>query len=331
FFSVSIFLCVFSEQNMPQAVYAEGVLKQPISQVSTKLAVSQTVKGYVTNGILKNIDTDVIIVNKAYFDVAKINLLNGAFFTDKDIQNKQQFAIIGENLAKKFYNGEIKENIENAYIYINDIKYKVVGIYKENASFIYNISFKNTEKIYVSSLPLELNDLQVEVLAAGNTNEFTDNILTKIKNENNIKVDTTDAIDLRNSVNLAWQLLYLTVIICAIKPMYYIFKKTILQVADIYSGKEKLKVKKLLFQIICCVFALISLFLLLKNVNIPSVYLPNNNIFDLSFYAQQMIDFSQHCLLKLTEYSLFTRNIFTLLIFSNIMTIMFWYNCSLKK
>ncbi|AUC17075.1 multidrug ABC transporter ATP-binding protein [Tenacibaculum sp. SZ-18] len=63
--------------------------------------------------------------------VQKKNLIYGRFLNQNDIKNKTKVTVIEENIYKQLF--EKNENPINQYIIINNVNYKVVGVYKSGA------------------------------------------------------------------------------------------------------------------------------------------------------------------------------------------------------
>jgi putative ABC transport system permease protein len=83
--------------------------------------------------------------------VQKKDLLYGRWLTGNDIKENSKVTIIAENIYKQLF--EKGENPIGEYISINDISYKVVGVYKEGASIDIDgdcafIPFTTFQKVY---------------------------------------------------------------------------------------------------------------------------------------------------------------------------------------
>jgi len=83
-------------------------------------------------------------------EVKKVTLLNGRFINQNDIKSKNKIAVISERVYTQLF--KEKEEVIGAYITLNDINFKVVGMFKRDngpgPEFDIHIPFTTYQKIY---------------------------------------------------------------------------------------------------------------------------------------------------------------------------------------
>ncbi|WP_242949476.1 ABC transporter permease [Clostridium pasteurianum] len=192
-------------------------------------------------------------------------------------------------------------------ISLNDENYKIVGVYRENQSFAYSISEDAYERVYVPytsySTKNKNESLFLDIFSTRETAKTT------YKNiNNNLSRTLGGGLSLYNIVNyttlkkISFQytrIFYFIIGICGIILLIKIALKYFKSLAAFF--KEKLKTnyfgeilrnnKKEIFftssKILLCLASIIIIFSLIKfNITIDNKYLPNDNIFEISFYRK---------------------------------------------
>ncbi|MFT8314416.1 MAG: ABC transporter permease [Clostridium sp.] len=266
------------------------------------------VKNKYGNSPGKKIKTKMVLTDENYFSLYPYKMIEGGKIDFLSVENGNKVAVISDILANNLFKST---KVIGDIITLNNENYKIVGVYKENQSFIYSTSEDGYERIYVPYTSYTTKDknqsLFLDIFSTRETVKVT------YKNINNNLIRTLGGnLSLYNMINYTTlkkisfqyaQILYFIIGICGIIFLIKIALKYF-KVLTVFF-KEKLKTnyfsqilinnkKEILFtssKILLCLASIVIIFNLIKfNITIDNKYLPNDNVFDISFYRKTIID-----------------------------------------
>ena len=94
-----------------------------VSEVSPVLSVNSKVKNYN-----KELETDIYGIEEKYNELNKVEIKDGRYIKQIDIDSSNKVVVLGSSMAKKLFNNE---DAIGKYIQIGDLSFKVVGIAKQ--------------------------------------------------------------------------------------------------------------------------------------------------------------------------------------------------------
>jgi len=262
------------------------------------------VKNKYGNSPGKKAKTKMVLTDENYFSLYPYKMIAGGKIDFLSVENGNKIVVISDVLANDLFKStKVVGNI----ISLNDENYKIVGVYRENQSFAYSISEDAYERVYVPytsySTKNKNESLFLDIFSTRETAKTT------YKNiNNNLSRTLGGGLSLYSIVNyttlkkISFQytrIFYFIIGICGIILLIKIALKYFKSLAAFF--KEKLKTnyfgeilrnnKKEIFftssKILLCLASIIIIFSLIKfNITIDNKYLPNDNIFEISFYRK---------------------------------------------
>jgi putative ABC transport system permease protein len=320
-FSTSTYLNYELNQDVPnmleyKKINSEGISFTKLNELKEKCKeliftgyseISCKVKNIYDVFPGKDIKTKVVMTDEKFFSLYPYEFIEGGKLDYLSVQNGNKVAVISDNLAIDLYKST---KVIGDIIYINDEKYKIVGVYRTNKSLAYNISDDGYERIIIPYSAYTLHDkkegLSIDVFTTmetgQNTSQKINNKLTKILGTN---LSEYNMFDYTLSKKISFQytrILYFSIgslcIVILIKVLIKYFKKFIT------SSKESLKtnyfwevikenkkeISTISIKVFLCLASIIVIFSLIKfNIAINDNYLPSDNIFDLDFYRETIV------------------------------------------
>ncbi|UZW16212.1 ABC transporter permease [Clostridium pasteurianum] len=266
------------------------------------------VKNKYGNSPGKKAKTKMVLTDENYFNLYSYKMIAGGKIDFLSVKNGNKIVVISDVLANDLFKStKVIGNI----ISLNDENYKIVGVYRENQSFAYSISEDGYERVYVPYTSYSTKNKNESLfLDIFSTRETSKNSYKNINN--NLSRTLGGSLSLYNIVNyttlkkISFQytrIFYFIIGICGIILLIKIALKYFKSLAAFF--KEKLKTnyfgeilrnnkKKILFassKILLCLVGVMIIFNLIQfNITIDNKYLPNDNIFDISFYRKTIID-----------------------------------------
>lgn len=155
-----------SDSVMMANVFSEVDQVIPIYRVGYKQVQTQN---YFTS-------TNIQAVIPAYFNMEPIDILQGRNLNQMDVELHRKVVVLAERDAKSLFKGE---NAINQFIFMDNIVYQVVGVYKTKSSWRTDafIPLSTAQKIYNNGNRLEEMIITVNGLTTEQANEeFNDRI-----------------------------------------------------------------------------------------------------------------------------------------------------------
>ncbi|EPY2285458.1 ABC transporter permease [Clostridium sporogenes] len=255
----------------------------------------------------REIKTKMVLTDENHYILYPNKIIRGGKIDYLSVKNGNNIAIISDVLATSLFKNV---NVIGNNININNEKYKIVGVYKNDKSLLYSASQDIYERVYVpyTSYKSTTKDgkIYLDIITTKETStngkKSIYNKLTKVVGD---KLDMYCAYNYTVSKKVIYEqirILYFimgtavivflgVIMIRHIKNMITFFKKSM---RDKYLKeiiKEKpWEVKIILGRIFFCLIAIIVIFNLIKfNIVFVDKYLPTENVFDIEFYRKVII------------------------------------------
>ncbi|MGO5074988.1 ABC transporter permease [Clostridium sporogenes] len=255
----------------------------------------------------REIKTKMVLTDENHFILYPNKIIRGGKIDYLSVKNGNNIAIISDVLATSLFKNV---NVIGNNININNEKYKIVGVYKNDKSLLYSASQDIYERVYVpyTSYKNIIKDRKnyLDTISAKETSTNGEksiyNKLTKVVGDKLgmycVYNYTVSKKVIYEQIRILYFIMGIVAIIVLgiimighIKKMIIFFKKSM---EDKYLKeiiKEKpWEVKIILGRILFCLIAVIVIFNLIKfNIVFVDKYLPTENVFDIEFYRKAII------------------------------------------
>ncbi|MCD8406166.1 ABC transporter permease [Tenacibaculum dicentrarchi] len=183
------FLPTLTDVKILKKEFKEIKLLAPRSQSN-----GQIVKGFKSGSF--DISGDYPILDQ----VQKKNLIYGRFLNENDILSKAKVTVIAEDIYKQLF--EKNEKPIGEYIKINNINYKVIGVYKESSSVNFDgacayIPFTTFQQVY--NMGDKIHWMMITANEGVDIKQLEKDVLLTLKNLHKVHPDDKKAF---GSVNL---------------------------------------------------------------------------------------------------------------------------------
>ena len=237
-----------------------------------------------------------VLVNENWFSDYKTEI-NGENISIQNIENRDKVAIIGSSLALKLF---FTTDAVGKKICIDGNQYTICGVICENESLINKFSADDKQRVYVPYTTSEnYGDRTVDMIVYDNS-VYTGAIVEQMDLPQYYSVNLNDKNQTLSSFE---HILYLAIFIgfsiIALKLWYRLSKKLFCKIKENLKTNyfnKSLKSIPVKYAMLVLVFVGIPVLLLVVfsicdfSIFIPSKYIPNDNIFDISHYINMIID-----------------------------------------
>ena len=240
-----------------------------------------------------------VLVNENWFTVYKAKI-NGKNISAQNIKNKDKVAVIGSQFALKLY---FTTDAVGKKININGSQYTICGVICENEGFINKLSSDSKQRVYIPYTTAEKYVVRTADTIAYDNSAYTAAIVEQMDLPQYYSVNLNDKNQTLSSFE---HILYLAIFIgfsiIALKLWYRFSRKFLEEIKENLKLNYFLKSLKnipLKYVALVLIFAGIPAVLLIVfnicdfSIFIPSKYIPNDNIFDLSNYLNVLVDNAQ--------------------------------------
>ena len=276
--------------------------------ISIILPLSSNTSGKIGNHVsnrkaiiekVKEETVTTVLVNENWFSDYKTEI-NGENISSKNIDNRDKVAIIGSSLALKLF---FTTDAVGKKICIDGNQYTICGVICENESLINKFSADDKQRVYVPYTTSEnYGDRTVDMIVYDNS-VYTGAIVEQMDLPQYYSVNLNEKNQTLSSFE---HILYLAIFIgfsiIALKLWYRFSRKFFEKIKENLKLNYFLKSLKnipLKYVALVLVFAGIPAVLLIAfnicdfSIFIPSKYIPNDNIFDISNYLNVLVDNAQ--------------------------------------
>lgn len=237
-----------------------------------------------------------VLTNEFYFEIYG-QKLNGNSITEENIKNENKVAVIGSNLALKLF---LIRNTVGKIITINDENYTVCGVFKEEENIINSISGDGKQRVYIPYTCYSgYENCNINILSYDNQAISAPLIEQMDLSQYHSTNFSEKANVIRNFEHIIFLILFIALCIIALRLWYRICKKLAKDIKEnlsenyILNSLKSIPIKYVLLAITAFgipVVLLIIFFLSDFSIFIIPKYIPYDNIFDVSYYLNTIIE-----------------------------------------
>ena len=267
-----------------------------------------------------------VLTNEFYFEIYG-QKLNGNSITEENIKNENKVAVIGSNLALKLF---FNTNTVGKIITINDENYTVCGVFKEEENIINSISGDGKQRVYIPYTCYSgYENCNINILSYDNQAISAPLIEQMDLSQYHSTNFSEKANVIRNFENIIFLILFIALCFLALRLWYRICKKLIKDIKEnlsenyILNSLKSIPIKYVLLAITAFgipVVLLIIFFLSDFSIFIISKYIPYDNIFDVSYYLNTIIENS-----NMANNLALTGDTFLINLYSNSFSLLIWH------
>lgn len=304
-FTVNIILIANTKEQLPNATQLNynknsGASPKTISKMEWLFdRISNDGIAFCSEGeetIAKEEAVTPVLVNENWFTVYKAKI-NGKNISAQNIKNKDKVAIIGSQLALKLY---FTTDAVGKKININGSQYTICGVICENEGFINKLSSDSKQRVYIPYTTAEKYVVRTADTIAYDNSAYTAALVEQMDLSQYYSVNLSyKAQTLVTFEHISYLAVFIGACIIALKLWYRLSKKLFCKIKEDLKTNyfnKSLKSIPVKYATLVLVFVGIPVLLLVVfsicdfSIFIPSKYIPNDNIFDISHYINMIID-----------------------------------------
>lgn len=248
--------------------------------------------------IVKEETVTPVLTNEFYFEIYG-QKLNGDSITKENIENEDKVAVISSSLALKLF---FNTDAVGKTITLNDGVYTICGVIQESENIINSLSSDGKQRIYIPYTCYSgYENCDVYTISYDNSASSAPLIEQMKLSQYHSTNFSEKANVIRNFENIIFLILFIALCFLALRLWYRICKKLIKDIKEnlsenyILNSLKSIPIKYVLLAITAFgipVVLLIIFFLSDFSIFIISKYIPYDNIFDVSYYLNTIIETS---------------------------------------
>lgn len=267
-----------------------------------------------------------VLTNEFYFEIYG-QKLNGNSITEENIKNENKVAVISSSLALKLF---FNTDAVGKTITLNDEVYTICGVIQESENIINSLSSDGKQKIYIPYTCYSgYENCDVYTISYDNSASSAPLIEQMKLSQYHSTNFSEKANVIRNFENIIFLILFIALCFLALRLWYRICKKLIKDIKENLSENyilnllKSIPIKYVLLAITAFgipVVLLIIFFLSDFSIFIISKYIPYDNIFDVSYYLNTIIENS-----NMANNLALTGDTFLINLYSNSFSLLIWH------
>ena len=267
-----------------------------------------------------------VLTNEFYFEIYGQNL-NGNSITEENIKNENKVAVISSSLALKLF---FNTDAVGKTITLNDEVYTICGVIQESENIINGLSSDGKQRIYIPYTCYSgYENCDVYTISYDNSASSAPLIEQMKLSQYHSTNFSEKANVIRNFENIIFLILFIALCFLALRLWYRICKKLIKDIKEnlsenyILNSLKSIPIKYVLLAITAFgipVVLLIIFFLSDFSIFIISKYIPYDNIFDVSYYLNTIIENS-----NMANNLALTGDTFLINLYSNSFSLLIWH------
>lgn len=267
-----------------------------------------------------------VLTNEFYFEIYG-QKLNGNSITEENIKNENKVAVISSSLALKLF---FNTDAVGKTITLNDEVYTICGAIQESENIINSFSSDGKQRIYIPYTCYSgYENCDVYTISYDNSASSAPLIEQMKLSQYHSTNFSEKANVIRNFENIIFLILFIALCFLAIRLWYRICKKLIKDIKEnlsenyILNSLKSIPIKYVLLAITAFgipVVLLIIFFLSDFSIFIISKYIPYDNIFDVSYYLNTIIENS-----NMANNLALTGDTFLINLYSNSFSLLIWH------
>lgn len=267
-----------------------------------------------------------VLTNEFYFEIYG-QKLNGNSITEENIKNENKVAVISSSLALKLF---FNTDAVGKTITLNDEVYTICGVIQESKNIINSLSSDGKQRIYIPYTCYSgYENCDVYTISYDNSASSAPLIEQMKLSQYHSTNFSEKANVIRNFENIIFLILFIALCFLALRLWYRICKKLIKDIKEnlsenyILNSLKSIPIKYVLLAITAFgipVVLLIIFFLSDFSIFIISKYIPYDNIFDVSYYLNTIIENS-----NMANNLALTGDTFLINLYSNSFSLLIWH------
>lgn len=267
-----------------------------------------------------------VLTNESYFEIYNHKLI-GKGFTKENMENKDKVAVIESSLALKLF---FNTDAVGKTITLNDEVYTICGVIQESENIINSLSSDGKQRIYIPYTCYSgYENFGVNTISYDNSASSAPLIEQMNLSQYHSTNFSEKANVIRNFENIIFLILFIALCFLALRLWYRICKKLIKDIKEnlsenyILNSLKSIPIKYVLLAITAFgipVVLLIIFFLSDFSIFIISKYIPYDNIFDVSYYLNTIIENS-----NMANNLALTGDTFLINLYSNSFSLLIWH------
>lgn len=267
-----------------------------------------------------------VLTNEFYFEIYG-QKLNGNSITEENIKNENKVAVISSSLALKLF---FNTDAVGKTITLNDEVYTIYGVIQESENIINSLSSDGKQRIYIPyTCYSRYENCDVYTISYDNSASSAPLIEQMKLSQYHSTNFSEKANVIRNFENIIFLILFIALCFLALRLWYRICKKLIKDIKEnlsenyILNSLKSIPIKYILLAITAFgipVVLLIIFFLSDFSIFIISKYIPYDNIFDVSYYLNTIIENS-----NMANNLALTGDTFLINLYSNSFSLLIWH------
>ena len=267
-----------------------------------------------------------VLTNEFYFEIYG-QKLNGDSITKENIENEDKVAVISSSLALKLF---FNTDAVGKTITLNDEVYTICGVIQESENIINSLSSDGKQRVYIPYTCYSgYENCDVYTISYDNSASSAPLIEQMKLSQYHSTNFSEKANVIRNFENIIFLILFIALCFLAIRLWYRICKKLIKDIKEnlsenyILNSLKSIPIKYVLLAITAFgipVVLLIIFFLSDFSIFIISKYIPYDNIFDVSYYLNTIIENS-----NMANNLALTGDTFLINLYSNSFSLLIWH------
>ena len=267
-----------------------------------------------------------VLTNEFYFEIYG-QKLNGNSITEENIKNENKVAVISSSLALKLF---FNTDAVGKTITLNDEVYTICGVIQESENIINSLSSDGKQRIYIPYTCYSgYENCDVYTISYDNSASSAP-LIEQMKLSQYYSTNFSEKANvIRNFENIIFLILFIALCFLALRLWYRICKKLIKDIKEnlsenyILNSLKSIPIKYVLLAITAFgipVVLLIIFFLSDFSIFIISKYIPYDNIFDVSYYLNTIIENS-----NMANNLALTGDTFLINLYSNSFSLLIWH------
>ena len=267
-----------------------------------------------------------VLTNEFYFEIYG-QKLNGNSITEENIKNENKVAVISSSLALKLF---FNTDAVGKTITLNDEVYTICGVIQESENIINSLSSDGKQRIYIPYTCYSgYENCDVYTISYDNSASSAPLVEQMKLSQYHSTNFSEKANVIRNFENIIFLILFIALCFLALRLWYRICKKLIKDIKEnlsenyILNSLKSIPIKYVLLAITAFgipVVLLIIFFLSDFSIFIISKYIPYDNIFDVSYYLNTIIEN-----LNMANNLALTGDTFLINLYSNSFSLLIWH------
>lgn len=266
-----------------------------------------------------------VLTNEFYFEIYG-QKLNGDSVTKENIENKDKVAVISSSLALKLF---FNTDAVGKTITLNDEVYTICGVIQESKNIINSLSSDGKQRIYIPYTCYSgYENFGVNTISYDNSASSAPLIEQMNLSQYHSTNFSEKAKVIKNFEHIIYLILFIALCFISFKLWYRICKKLIKDTEEnlnenyFLNSLKSILIKYILLTVTALGIpaVLLTIFFLSDfSIFIIPKYIPYDNIFDVPYYLNAIIE-NAH----MSNSLLLTGNIYFLKLYSNTLSITFW-------